>query len=96
MIKTIVELVFVFQEEYFKVYDSDNRQALLDAYHENAMMSMSASYPPSVKYFEFKFKFKLEEFVSFVVWLLIKLKWNAIWCLIGCKQLYKYYTVYEH
>ena len=38
--------VFPKQEEYFKVYDSDNRQALLDAYHENAVMSMSASYPP--------------------------------------------------
>ncbi|CAB4064679.1 NXF [Lepeophtheirus salmonis] len=27
------------------VYDSDNRQGLMDAYHEDAMMSISASYP---------------------------------------------------
>jgi len=34
-------LVLQFLEQYFKLYDSDNRQPLLDAYDENAMMSMS-------------------------------------------------------
>ena len=35
-------IVLTFLQEYFKVYDSDKRQSLLDAYHENAMFSMSA------------------------------------------------------
>jgi len=35
-------LVLTFLKEYFKAYDSDNRQPLLDAYHEKAVMSMSA------------------------------------------------------
>lgn len=33
-----------FLEQYFKVYDSDNREQLSMAYHEEAMMSMSASF----------------------------------------------------
>ena len=33
-----------FLEQYFKVYDSDNRENLAMAYHEEAMMSMSASF----------------------------------------------------
>jgi len=36
-------IVLTFLKEYFKIYDSDSRQALLDAYHEKAHMSMSAS-----------------------------------------------------
>jgi len=33
-----------FLEQFFKVYDSDNRENLAMAYHEEAMMSMSASF----------------------------------------------------
>ena len=33
-----------FLEQYFKAYDSDNREQLGPAYHENAMMSMQASF----------------------------------------------------
>lgn len=36
------DIVLKFIQEYIKVYDSDKRQSLLDAYHENAMFSMSA------------------------------------------------------
>jgi len=35
-------IVCKFLEEYFKAYDCDSRQPLLDAYHEEAVMSMSA------------------------------------------------------
>jgi len=35
-------LVLQFLEQYFKLYDSDSRQPLLDAYDENAMMSLTA------------------------------------------------------
>lgn len=35
-------LVLTFLEQFFKLYDSDSRQPLLEAYHENAMFSMSA------------------------------------------------------
>jgi len=34
-----------FLEQYFKVYDTDNREQLAAAYHENAMMSMQANFP---------------------------------------------------
>ncbi len=34
-----------FLKEYFKVYDTDNREQLALAYHENAMMSMQAFFP---------------------------------------------------
>uniref|UniRef100_A0A1B0AGY8 NTF2 domain-containing protein n=1 Tax=Glossina pallidipes TaxID=7398 RepID=A0A1B0AGY8_GLOPL len=34
-------IVRQFLEEYFKIFDSDNRQPLLAAYHEQAMMSIS-------------------------------------------------------
>lgn len=33
-----------FLEQYFKVYDTDNREQLAAAYHENAMMSMQANF----------------------------------------------------
>lgn len=36
-------LVLQFLEQYFKLYDSDSRQPLLDAYDENAMMSLSSA-----------------------------------------------------
>jgi len=35
-------VVLTFLEQFFKLYDSDNRQPLLDAYHEEAMFSLSA------------------------------------------------------
>ena len=35
-------VVLTFIQEYFKAYDSDKRQSLLDAYHDHAMFSMSA------------------------------------------------------
>merc|ERR1712083_551988 len=35
-----------FLEQYFKLYDTDNREQLAAAYHENAMMSMQATFPP--------------------------------------------------
>ena len=35
-------IVLEFVQQYFKIYDSDKRQSLLDAYHESATFSMSA------------------------------------------------------
>ena len=37
-------IVLEFLKQYFTVYDSDNRQSLLDSYHEDAVMSMTSSY----------------------------------------------------
>lgn len=36
-------LVLKFLEEYYNIYDSESRQPLLDAYHEEAVMSLSAN-----------------------------------------------------
>ncbi|KAJ2951730.1 hypothetical protein O0L34_g13895 [Tuta absoluta] len=38
------DLVRDFLTQYFAIYDSDSRQPLLEAYHENAVMSMAANY----------------------------------------------------
>lgn len=38
------DIVRQFLEQYFILFDSDNRQPLLDAYHEQAMFSLTASY----------------------------------------------------
>ncbi|CAO1332196.1 unnamed protein product [Diamesa hyperborea] len=38
------EIVQKFLVQYFELYDSDNRQQLLDAYHEHAMLSITATY----------------------------------------------------
>lgn len=38
------EIVRQFLEQYFILYDSDNRQQLLDAYHEHAMLSLTATF----------------------------------------------------
>jgi len=35
-------VILTFLEQFFKLYDSDNRQPLLEAYHESAMFSLSA------------------------------------------------------
>lgn len=37
------ELVQKFLEQYFMLYDSDNRQQLLEAYHEQAILSITAT-----------------------------------------------------
>lgn len=37
------EIVRQFLEQYFILYDSDNRQQLLDAYHEHAMLSLTCT-----------------------------------------------------
>jgi nuclear RNA export factor len=37
------ELVQKFLEQYFMLYDSDNRQQLLEAYHDQAMLSITAT-----------------------------------------------------
>lgn len=34
-----------FLEQYFTIFDSDNRQPLLQAYHEHALFSMTMAYP---------------------------------------------------
>jgi nuclear RNA export factor len=38
------DIVRQFLHQYFAIYDSDNRQPLLDAYHEQAMLSMTIAY----------------------------------------------------
>ncbi|XP_060522572.1 nuclear RNA export factor 1 [Cylas formicarius] len=38
-------IVCRFLEEYFRIYDSENRQPLLNAYHEHAMFSFTTAYP---------------------------------------------------
>ena len=38
-------VVLQFIEQYFKLYDSDDRSQLLDAYHAEAVMSMNMEYP---------------------------------------------------
>ncbi|XP_044729790.1 nuclear RNA export factor 1-like [Chrysoperla carnea] len=39
------DIVRVFLKQYFEIYDSNNRQPLLQAYHENGMFSMTMGYP---------------------------------------------------
>lgn len=53
-------IVLQFLEQYLKVYDSDNRQSLMDAYHDEAVMSMSAAYPLNSSAHGSK---KLEEYI---------------------------------
>ncbi|GFG38323.1 hypothetical protein Cfor_01734 [Coptotermes formosanus] len=35
-----------FLEQYFQLYDSDNREQLVSAYHTDAMFSLTSTYPP--------------------------------------------------
>lgn len=35
------DIVRQFLDQYFRIFDSDNRQALLDAYHESSMLSIT-------------------------------------------------------
>lgn len=41
------DTVRVFLEQYFMLYDSDNRQPLLEAYHEHAMISLTVVNSPA-------------------------------------------------
>lgn len=43
-------IVRQFLQQYFAVFDSDNRQPLLEAYHENAMFSLTCTYHPNPDY----------------------------------------------
>lgn len=38
-------IVRQFLEQYFTIFDSGNRQSLLQAYHENALFSLTMAYP---------------------------------------------------
>lgn len=38
-------IVRQFLEQYIQIYDTDNRQPLLQAYHENAIFSTTMAYP---------------------------------------------------
>ena len=38
-------VVLNFLQQYFQLYDGDRREHLLEAYHEEAVMSMSVAYP---------------------------------------------------
>ncbi|KAJ8940254.1 hypothetical protein NQ314_010776 [Rhamnusium bicolor] len=42
-------IVRQFLEQYFLIYDTNNRQPLLQAYHENAIFSMTMAYPYGCK-----------------------------------------------
>ncbi|XP_046327842.1 nuclear RNA export factor 1-like [Haliotis rufescens] len=46
----IQNIVVKFLREYYSLYDADNRQPLLDAYHEQALFSVTASYNPANDY----------------------------------------------
>ncbi|KAL3887113.1 hypothetical protein ACJMK2_027069 [Sinanodonta woodiana] len=54
-------LIVKFVKDYFTVYDSDNRQGLLDAYHEQAMFSMSACYNGAIEFRQPSLKMYTEE-----------------------------------
>jgi len=41
-------VVLEFLKQYFNLYDGDNREQLMEAYHEDAVMSMSVAYPTNV------------------------------------------------
>lgn len=44
------DIVRQFLEQYFIIYDSADRQPLIQAYHEHALFSMTASYNPNPVY----------------------------------------------
>lgn len=44
------EIVRQFLTQYFAVFDSDNRQPLLEAYHESAMFSLTSTYHQNPDY----------------------------------------------
>jgi nuclear RNA export factor len=47
---SVQELLVKFLKEYYSIYDSDNRQPLIDAYHDNALFSLSVSNNPTTEY----------------------------------------------
>ena len=51
------DFIAKFLDQYFRVYDGDNREALGMAYHEQATMSMSTSYGPNTT------EHKLDEYI---------------------------------
>jgi nuclear RNA export factor len=40
-------MVHQFLQQYYQIYDSDNRDQLVHAYHNNAMFSITSTYPPT-------------------------------------------------
>jgi nuclear RNA export factor len=38
------KVVMTFIEQYMRLYDSDNRHALMDAYHEDAVFTLGSTY----------------------------------------------------
>ncbi|KAK7103111.1 nuclear RNA export factor 1-like [Littorina saxatilis] len=45
----VQELVVRFLKEYYTIYDCDNRQPLIDAYHDNAIFSLSVASNPAIE-----------------------------------------------
>ena len=46
----VKDLVVRFLKEYYTLYDSENRQPLVDAYHDSALFSMSVAFCPVSDY----------------------------------------------
>lgn len=44
------EIVRQFLEQYFLIYDSEDRQPLIPAYHEHVLFSMTSSYSANPNY----------------------------------------------
>jgi nuclear RNA export factor len=40
------QVAVLFLQQYLSIYDSEDRQPLLDAYHDSAVLSMSVSFAP--------------------------------------------------
>lgn len=41
-----LNMVRQFLEQFYQLYDSDNREQLANAYHNDAMFSITSTYPP--------------------------------------------------
>nr|KAG5687808.1 hypothetical protein BaRGS_005438 [Batillaria attramentaria] len=46
----IQDLVVKFLKEFYTIYDTDNRQPLIDAYHEHAIFSLTCNFNPAMEY----------------------------------------------
>jgi nuclear RNA export factor len=42
-----ISMVYQFLEQYYNLYDSDTREALTIAYHNDALFSITSTYPPA-------------------------------------------------
>ena len=42
-------VILQFIQQYFQIYDSDDREPLGAAYHQDALFSLTCSYPPGNK-----------------------------------------------